>query len=51
MLLQDIAYRYKAVPLVPKNAKNVPVDLETKRFKATKAIAHRISGNLKSGDM
>ncbi len=38
----DFADRNKAVPLVPENAKKVPVDLETKRFKETKVTAYRI---------
>jgi transposase InsO family protein len=37
-----LAFQNKAVPLVPKNAKNVPVNLETKRFKETKVTAYRI---------
>mgnify|MGYP005641373849 FL=1 len=37
-----MAFQNKAVPLVPKNAKNVPVNLETKRFKETKVIGYRV---------
>ena len=36
------AFQNKAVLLVPKNAKNVPVNLETKRFKETKVIGYRV---------
>jgi transposase InsO family protein len=36
------AFQNKAVPLVSKIAKNVPVNLETKRFKETKVTAYRI---------
>jgi len=35
-------FRDKAVPFVLKNAKDVPTDLETKRFKETKATAYKI---------
>jgi hypothetical protein len=36
------AYQNKAVPLVLKNAKDVPADLEIKRFKETKKTGYRI---------
>jgi hypothetical protein len=38
----NLAYQNKAVPLVPKNAKKVPVDLEIKKFDETKVVGYRI---------
>lgn len=38
----DFAYRNKAVPFVAKTAKDVPIDLETKRFRETKVTGYRI---------
>jgi transposase InsO family protein len=38
----SVVFREKAVPLVSKNAKKVPANLETKRFKETKVTGYRI---------
>jgi transposase len=37
-----MAFQNKSVPLVPKTAKDVPVNLETKSFKETKIFGYRI---------
>jgi putative transposase len=37
-----LAFQNKAVPLVPKIAKDVPSNLETKKFKETKVVGYRI---------
>ncbi len=36
------AFRDKAVPFVPKNSKDFPTDMETKRFQETKVTGYRI---------
>ncbi len=38
----NVVYRKKAVPLVPKTAKNAPVDLEIMSFKESKTTGYRI---------
>ncbi len=37
-----LAFKNKAVPLVLKGAKDIPIDLETKRFRETKVTGYRI---------
>jgi hypothetical protein len=37
-----MAFQNKAVPLVSKNAKNIPVDLEIIRFEETKVTGFRL---------
>ena len=37
-----MAFQNKVVPLVPKNAKDVPIELEIKRFKETRVTGFRI---------
>jgi len=37
-----VVFREKAVPLVLKEAKSIPADIEIKRFMETKVIGYRI---------
>jgi hypothetical protein len=37
-----LAFQNKAVPLVSKSAKDVPIDLEIKKFDETKVTAYKI---------
>jgi len=37
-----MVFKYKAVPFVPKNLKDVPENIISKRFEETKVTAYRI---------